>query len=102
MSNSLRTIRGIDAVMADAASLRLMVEAVRWTSLSATAAAVAAAAATGQGPPPAAAGGGGHQTVQQPPGSISAPVSMHFDVDPDEIIMNGETVRLVLARCGVV
>lgn len=91
--------------MADAASLRLMVEAVRWSSLSATAAAVAAAATGGQQGGAPSAGGigggqqqGGHQLVQQPPTSISAPVSMHFDVDPDDIIMNGETVRL-LALC---
>lgn len=104
VANSLRVVRGINAVMADAASLRLMVEAVRWSSLSAAAAAVAALATSQhQHQHQGQQGQGQSQPVQQPPGSISAPVSMHFEVDPDDIIMNGETVRCrvsCLLSCG--
>lgn len=35
VQNSMRVVKGIEAVMADTCSLRLMVEAVRWTSVAA-------------------------------------------------------------------
>ncbi|GAB5032580.1 Hypothetical protein NocV09_01000280 [Nannochloropsis oceanica] len=112
VQNGLRVIQGIDAVMADASSLRLMVEAVRWSSLAIASSSCAApssplaplsssssSAATAKSHSQHNNGGGfggvGGRTVHFGEGggmSMSAPVTIMYEVSPEDIIMSKDTL----------